>query len=770
MRLRKHQLFAVKPKVRPAPPAAKRRLSWLPAAPLRSVLVIPFVLQVSIVVGLTGYLSIKNGEKAINELVDRLMATTGQMVRQHLDDYLSMPDEISRINVNLVEQGIVDARDFEALGKHFWQQAQIYPPGSYFGFALETGEYIGAGDWLDGEGVVIDRTLESGESVSYKTDVKGDLGEVIHQYEYFPKEEGWYSKTVAAQRPIWSTAIEAVEPPYVAAGITQPVYAPDGTLLGVMTTDLVLSYISDFLQRLNPSENGRLFIIERDGRLVGSSHTANLFTEVDGELEIITVSMSDDALSRAVAQQLQSTFGEFDAIHQDAITKVEYGGDRYLVRVIPWHDDSGLDWLVVMVIPESEFMEQIQANTRLTIYLCLVALAAAIGLGLVTSRWIAAPVLRLNRASRAIAQAADTSEANYYLNQRVVAQGIREIETLADSFNQMAAKLQASFRALETSNLELEQRVTDRTAELTEALTNLRQAQARLIHAEKMSGLGQLVAGVAHEINNPVTFIYSNLEYARRYVEDLLRLVEFCQNRADLASSEFDAIASEVDLEFLRQDLPKLLDSMQSGSDRIHHIVKSLRTFAQLEGSPLKVVDIHAGIDSTLMMLHSQLKTQRAASEIHVLKDYGPLPRVECYAGQLNQVFMHLLNNAIQAFGDCSHCQCPCNDHPDGRQIHIRTQLSEDDQAIISIADNGPGISEEARSHLFNPFFTTRPVGQGQGLGLSISYQIITELHGGSISCISQLGQGSEFILKIPLTQTFDPPSSHAPSPTGEVT
>ncbi|MEB3355666.1 MAG: ATP-binding protein [Synechococcales bacterium] len=746
-------------------------LNRLPAAPLRWVLVVPFVLQVSLAVGLIGYLSIRNGQKAVADLMDQLMATTGQMVSQHLDNYLSVPSEINRMNVHLVERGIIDAQNFEALSLHFWQQAQIYSPGSYFGFALETGEYVGAGDWLDGQGVVVDQTASNGKSVSYTVDANGNRIEAIYHYEYFPKEEYWYPQTVTAGKSIWSLAIEDVEPIYVAAGITQPVYAPDGSLLGVMNADLVLSHISSFLAALNPSPQGRLFIIERNGNLVANSHPMDLFTQKDdGTLELVNVLASDDALSRAVAQHVQSTFGSFDAVQQEAIT-LKHGGDRQFVKVIPWRDEGGLDWLVVMAVPESAFMGQIQANTRITIALCLAALAAAIGLGLVTSRWIAEPVLRLSQASWAIAQATNPDEANHQLNQRVMVRGIEEIETLAHAFNQMAAKLQDSFLALEASNVELEQRVAARTAELTATLTHLRQTQARLIHAEKMSGLGQLVAGVAHEINNPVTFIYSNLEYARGYVDDLLKLVELCQQHPDSTDPTIQKAIANVDLDFLKEDLPKLLDSMQVGSERIHEIVKSLRTFAQLEGSPLKVVDIHAGIDSTLMMLQSQIQNQGKAEEIRILKEYGSLPRVECYAGQLNQVFMHLLTNAIRALEDCNHC--PCNNYPDGRQIRIRTQLvpgkpgsggsmardlemrdlAAEEHILISIADNGPGIPEEVRSHLFNPFFTTRSVGQGLGLGLAVSYQIITELHGGSIECISELGQGTEFILKIPLTQ-----------------
>jgi len=268
----------------------------------------------------------------------------------------------------------------------------------------------------------------------------------------------------------------------------------------------------------------------------------------------------------------------------------------------------------------------------------------------------------------------------------------------------------------------------------------LRKAQMQLVQSEKMSSLGQLVAGVAHEINNPANFIHGNLFHARQYTEELLELLELVsKNQSSLLAPEIKDRIEEIDLEFLKKDLPRLFDSMQIGTKRIREIVQSLRKFSRLDEAELKTVDIQEGLDSTLMLLESRLQAQPDRSAIQVVKEYGKLPLVECYAGELNQVFMNLLANAIDALADIP-----------SPQIIIRTLLIKDERVQISIADNGSGISKSVQKKIFDPFFTTKPVGLGTGLGLSTSYQIVVQRHGGKLSCIST-GKGAEFVIEIPV-------------------
>ncbi|MBD2384328.1 PAS domain S-box protein [Cylindrospermum sp. FACHB-282] len=289
---------------------------------------------------------------------------------------------------------------------------------------------------------------------------------------------------------------------------------------------------------------------------------------------------------------------------------------------------------------------------------------------------------------------------------------------------------------------------------LTEALHKLQQTQAQLIQHEKMSSLGQLVAGVAHEINNPVNFIHGNLTHANEYFDDLLELLQLYQQHYPHPHPEINNLSEEIDLEFLTSDLSKLISSMKIGTNRIREIVLSLRNFSRLDEAEKKLVDIHEGIDNTLFILHHRWKNIGSEIGISIIKDYGNLPLIDCYPGQLNQVFMNILTNAIDALDELA---AQGNIREDKHQkfspptISISTAILENDFISIQIADNGIGITEEVRTKLFDPFFTTKPVGKGTGLGLSISYQIIVEKHGGILECFSEPGQGTKFWIQIPI-------------------
>lgn len=339
-------------------------------------------------------------------------------------------------------------------------------------------------------------------------------------------------------------------------------------------------------------------------------------------------------------------------------------------------------------------------------------------------------------------------------------------------------------KAAESALRKSEARFREQAQQLEKTLRELQRTQAQLVQTEKMSGLGQMVAGVAHEINNPINFIYGNLAHATQYTKDLLELVQLYEECYPNPVPEIREKREEVDLDFLMEDLPKLLASMELGADRIRQIVLSLRTFSRLDEAQKKPVNIHEGIDSTLLILSSRLKAKAGQVGIEVVKEYGDLPLVECYAGQLNQVFMNILANAIDALemghrpSGAADRQCPAPSAvPPAPAIRIRTEVvngalgmghrQEEQSSMpsaqcpapscqfvrISIADSGPGMSESVRRRLFDPFFTTKPVGKGTGLGLSISYQIVVERHGGELKCFSEPGQGSEFVIEIPIRQ-----------------
>ncbi|MFW6358825.1 MAG: CBS domain-containing protein [Chroococcales cyanobacterium] len=317
---------------------------------------------------------------------------------------------------------------------------------------------------------------------------------------------------------------------------------------------------------------------------------------------------------------------------------------------------------------------------------------------------------------------------------------------------------------------------------LKKAMKKLQQTQLKLIQTEKMSSLGQLVAGIAHEINNPTNFIYGNLSYAEDYVKDFFELLDLYSQYYTYPPPEIREKIDEVDLDFLKVDLVKLLASMKSGAERIRNLVLSLRNFSRLDEAQVKAVNIHEGIDSTLLILQNRFRATNHSSGIEVIKDYGELPLVECYPGQLNQVFLNMISNAIDALeskeglwkleedissGEAEKSyhlvvtdyhgneSCPLmDDTSTSPKIWIQTRALPDKDAItIRIVDNGIGMTEETRMRLFDPFFTTKAVGKGTGLGLSISYQVIVEKHSGKIECFSQVDRGTEFVIEIPCQQ-----------------
>ena len=304
----------------------------------------------------------------------------------------------------------------------------------------------------------------------------------------------------------------------------------------------------------------------------------------------------------------------------------------------------------------------------------------------------------------------------------------------------------------------LEEKVTQRTQELNEknlhleqALNELKSTQSQLIQTEKMSSLGQMVAGIAHEINNPVNFIYANIEHASNYLEFIINLLNIYQQEYPHPSAIIEEYKQDNDFDFVIQDLPKILDSMMIGSERIRKIVLGLRNFSRLDESATKPVDIHEGIDSTLMILQTRFQEKLGYSSNVVIKKYGDIPLVQCYASQLNQVFMNIISNAIDVLKQRQENLPTAELKNNSSQIIIRTQIINNNWVQIAIKDNGMGIKPEIKQRIFDPFFTTKPVGEGTGLGLSISYQIVVEKHGGKLDCISAPGKGTEFIIEIPI-------------------
>ncbi|WP_427157388.1 trifunctional serine/threonine-protein kinase/ATP-binding protein/sensor histidine kinase [Aliinostoc sp. HNIBRCY26] len=312
----------------------------------------------------------------------------------------------------------------------------------------------------------------------------------------------------------------------------------------------------------------------------------------------------------------------------------------------------------------------------------------------------------------------------------------------AHFYAELEEKIQVRTRELKDKNIQLNQ-----------TLQELKVTQTQLIQTEKMSSLGQMVAGIAHEINNPVNFIHGNLGHIDGYSQDLLTLISIYQDTYPDTAPEVAEFLEDVDIEFIRKDIPKILSSMKIGTQRIREIVLTLRNFSRLDEADMKPVNIHEGIESTLLILQSRLQPKPGQPAIEIIKDYGNLPKVECYAGQLNQAFMNILNNAIDATEKRNQERTTEEIKHNSSAIAIRTQVVSPDFVAISIKDHGVGIEDSIKQKIFDPFFTTKPVGQGTGLGLSITYQIIVDKHQGTIECVSEPGRGTELIIQIPCRQ-----------------
>ncbi len=494
--------------------------------------------------------------------------------------------------------------------------------------------------------------------------------------------------------------------------------------------------------------------------------------------------------------------------------------NSFYVQTTPVGDNLPLTVLVeVPNKPHFSYLQNLYTNS-LTVMLLIMVLALILANPI--SRWLAKPILQLAEVTTDVPDQLLDQQAIAWPNSRIT-----EMNVLVSNFQFMAALIEQKFQEIKSANEHLEQRVQERTQELLTtnreleaevaerrrvaealqkseavlraqaqeletALYELQNTQAQLIQTEKMSSLGLLVTSVAHEINNPVSSIHGNLFHAKNYTQDLLELVQLYQQEYPNATPAIQEKIQAIDLEFLRDDMPAILGAMQVGSERIHEIVQLLRNFSRTDDKGMKAVDLHEGIDSTLLILKSRLKASPDHPKIEVIKDYGQLPLVECYPGQLNQVFMNILVNAIDSLEDLyvkrlkvkgsedklkvgrlkvegsedelnvaklkvegstpTNLQS-ANLQPATPWIRIRTEVIEGNWVAIHIADNGLGMTQEQSCKLFDPFFTTKPIGKGTGLGLSISYKIIVERHAGKLCCISEQNQGAEFIIKIPQRQ-----------------
>jgi signal transduction histidine kinase len=574
-------------------------------------------------------------------------------------------------------------------------------------------------------------------------------------------QENYFTQPISAGKPIWLEPVpyleDTLKPPQmlVSTAYAMPFYSNRGQLLGVLSQDLELGFLSKKLSIQVMRDAGYFMLVSAKGGLIAYPPDPQLV-------------YPSDTQRKASLKQFPS-LNNYAGLWQRIQDELKTGNDS---GVTQWQDTQGKreywayqripnnNWVLMAIVPEGVVLGPVARFTAIG------ALGSIIGVSIVLGIVVAMFVKRLNQRLQPI-----MDECNR------LAETSAKSEALMSREDELG-RLTISFYALLGQVTVNERKLRQEMSKSAQAFQVLQQTQAQLIQTEKMSSLGQLVAGVAHEINNPINFIYGNLPHAANYTKDLLTLIQMYEQRYADLDPEICAYREDIDLDFLIGDLQKMLDSMSIGADRIREIVLSLRNFSRLDESDMKRVKIHDGIDSTLLILQNRLKANSGQAAIEVIKQYGDLPPVECYAGQLNQVFMNILSNAIDALEKYNDGRSASEAIANPATITIQTEAVRGQEAegrrqkaesnsypapytphptpasvVIRIRDNGPGIAPEHYAKLFDPFFTTKPIGKGTGLGLSISYQIIVEKHHGVLKCISAPGEGAEFWLEIPIRQ-----------------
>ena len=693
---------------------------------LQTVLIVAFVLQILGPVGLVGYLSFRNGQEAVENLAGQLVGEVSDRIDQHLDAYLAIPHQVNQINLQAIEQGLIRLDDQWALGQYFWKQMGVFQNMSYINFGSVAGEFIGVGRERGGNLYyeVIDQS-HLGQIEQYAIGPDGEPTEIMGTTDYDPLVDEWYADAVAAGHPVWSSIYQWDDQPNIfSISASYPVYDVSGNLNGVIGIDHILTQTNDFLSSLQVSASGCIVILERSGLVVASSSTAQAYTQTADGVKRLNAFASQDPMIQASTQYLLDRFGDLDQIRTAQLLTFELQGDRQFIQVTPWQDDYGLDWLVVVTVPESDFMGQINLNAQRTVLLCILALIVAVAIAIFTARWVTQPILHLNAAAK------DLTRGNW--DQSVTINRTDELGELAASFNQMAKQLKGLFETLE-------HRVQERTHELSAALDQLKATQAKIVAQEKLASLGALTAGIAHEIKNPLNFINN---FADLSVELATELQEELQQQHDKLSPE-----ERQSIEDLLNDLSQNARKIHAHGKRADKIVRGMLMHSRGEQGDRQPTDINALLAESVNLAYHGMRAQDSSFNITIEANYDdtiePFPIV---SSDISRVFLNIINNACYAThikAKQQHSYTPIltvSSHNKGEQIEIRIQ------------DNGPGIPQLILDQIFNPFFTTKPTGEGTGLGLSISHDIIVQEHQGEVSVNTKIGHYTEFIITLPKT------------------
>ncbi|HIK33758.1 MAG TPA: response regulator [Oscillatoriales cyanobacterium M59_W2019_021] len=665
---------------------------------LRTVLVVPFLLQISTAVGLTGWLAIRNGQRAVSDAIVQLSSSVTDRIDRQVQNYLDTPHLFHQINASAIRNGNLNPENFAALRSTFWSQIQLNEAVDYIFFGNEEGGFLGVQKLPDGEIVLKTRnSMTAPNRVIYPLDNRGQPLPAIESKPYDPRDRPWYLAAKERGEPTWSPIYPSAHLGSLQITPVVPIYNQAGKLRGVLGTNLILSEISKFLEELKISPNGEAFIIERSGELVASStkETYILKTE-NGERRVSAVESQDPAIAQTT-QQLIDRFGDLQQIASTRQFADQFNGDRQFVQVTPLQDDRGLDWLIIVTIPESDFMAQIDANTRTTILLCLVALFVAAIAGILTARWVVLPIGRLNAAAKAIAREEwETVEDR----DRLLLDRDDEIGELARSFYRMAERLQQSFAALETKNEDLQR-------------------------LDKLKD--EFLANTSHELRTPLNATIGIVE------------------------SMLDGATGEL-TEFQRKNL---LMVAQSGH-RLSNLVNDILDFAKLRNNTLELQLKPVSLREMVQVVMTFCSSLVGNKNLQLINAVSPnLPPVRADENRLQQIFYNLIGNSIKftEFGMVGVCAELVETDSDSDERQIAIVVSD---TGIGIAEDQ--IDRIFESFEQGDGSTARTYG-GTGLGLAVTKKLV-ELHGGTISVKSIVGSGSQFTFTLPIDGTIQDESN----------
>ncbi|HAX80374.1 MAG TPA: histidine kinase, partial [Cyanobacteria bacterium UBA11372] len=701
---------------------------------LATVLAIAFVLKIFATVGLVGYFSFITGQKAVNDLANQLMDEVGNRVEQNLQNYLITPHQINQTNLNAVKLGLLNMQDLPAWEKYLLQQVQLYPSMLFIGVGNQQGQYRG-GEKLENGSLKINvvDNFTGFKFFSYNTNTKGDRTTIFLTKNYNLKNAKWYKDVAKVSKQTWTNVhVSLIEPTLLISAI-QPVYSPTGnSFQGGLISTLRLNSIGEFLNSLKIGKTGQAFIIQRNGYLLASS-TSELPFRIKGNLKKqFKAAESRNPLTRATVEYLATRFAKFSQIQTQAQLNFKIDGERQFIKVLPFQDGKGLDWLIVVVVPEADFMEQININTRTTIFLCVAALALSILLTISTARWIGKPMLRLSQASQKIASGE--------LDQKVDVQGTKELTILAQSFNQMAQQLRIAFAALEKTNSELENRVEERTAELKESQEQLQQQAQHLEERVRQRTAELLEAKEAAEAADEAksTFLATMSHELRTPLNAILGFAQLMKYDSSLSPS-------------YRENL----NIISRSGEHLLALINDILDMSKIESGRMLLMenafDLYMLLDSLEQMFQLQ------ATEKGLTLKFERSPSVPQYLRtderKLRQILINLLGNAIKftRFG--------------GVTVRVRMANGKDNynyqlpntyyQLHFEIEDTGCGIPIAEIKDLFEPFVqskTNRGFQEGTGLGLPISRAFV-RLMGGDLTLVrTAVGKGTTFAFEMQVT------------------